>query len=399
MANPVHTPSAHDIAPSIPAQSPAYFKGPFVFYGREYFIITFTTTPEAIARALPAPLQPVGDNKVLFEFMNMHDAPGLGSYSEAGVVIPALLHGEPVNYTAQMYLDCEPPVYGGREIWGFPKKRGKPVLKAVEDTLVGTLEYEGEQIAFGTMPYKAIPIMARHDRDPAKLAMLTKKLSKPAINLKIIPNADGSDCIRQLVQYQCQVINVLEAWEGPARLHLVPHIDALVADFPVLEYHGATHTIADIILPYGHVVHDYLKPGNDSMVTPGSFGTAASLPDRPPMRIDHTPKTVPSIRVQDGGRLHLLQAPALHAGVQVDAASGPQRVAAAAAAASGEPGALQLHDHARLSGARLVHRVCGRHPCHDARRHQSSLQQPDVRQRCRAGVRRTRNLGPSDEAR
>lgn len=40
-----------------------------------------------------------------------------------------------------MYLDNLPAIVVGREIWGFPKKLGKPSLEVIEDTLVGKLEY------------------------------------------------------------------------------------------------------------------------------------------------------------------------------------------------------------------------------------------------------------------
>ena len=156
-------------APSIPSCSPSFFSGPFVFYDREYFIIPFKTTPEAIRSALPFPLEPVGD-VVLYEFMNMPDSPGLGSYSESGVLIPCTLNGVEMNYTAQMYLDCEPAIYAGREIWGFPKKRGNPSLRPYGDTLVGELLIGGATVAFGTTPYKAEPLLPKHHHTAAATA-------------------------------------------------------------------------------------------------------------------------------------------------------------------------------------------------------------------------------------
>ncbi|MEN3351649.1 MAG: acetoacetate decarboxylase [Bradyrhizobium sp.] len=52
----------------------------------------------------------------------MPDSSGFGSYTESGLVIPARLHGEEVNFVCRMYLDDDPPIAAGREIWGFPKK-------------------------------------------------------------------------------------------------------------------------------------------------------------------------------------------------------------------------------------------------------------------------------------
>lgn len=40
-----------------------------------------------------------------------------------------------------MYLDNEPPIACGREIWGFPKKFAEPKMGVNKDTLVGRLNY------------------------------------------------------------------------------------------------------------------------------------------------------------------------------------------------------------------------------------------------------------------
>lgn len=67
-----------------------------------------------------------------------------------------------------------------------------------------------------------------------------------------------------------------EAWEGPARLHLIPHVNARTADLPVRRVLGGKHIKAyvtppaifilqlncdasDLTLPHGYVLHDYHK--------------------------------------------------------------------------------------------------------------------------------------------
>jgi acetoacetate decarboxylase len=47
-------------------------------------------------------------------------------------------------------------------------------------------------------------------------------------------------------------------FSGPARLHLIPHINPPVADLPVLSVVERRHFKADLTLPYGRIVHDYL---------------------------------------------------------------------------------------------------------------------------------------------
>jgi len=55
---------------------------------------------------------------VHYEWIKMPDSSGFGSYTESGLVIPARLRGEDVNFVCQMYLDDDPPIAAGREIWG-----------------------------------------------------------------------------------------------------------------------------------------------------------------------------------------------------------------------------------------------------------------------------------------
>jgi len=139
--------------PSSPAISPSYPFGPYRFIDREYMIITYETDIEALKKVVPYPMVPQS-NVVAYEWINMPDSSGFGSYSESGTVIPCLLNGESVNFTLQMYLDNEPPIACGREIWGFPKKFASPTMGVNKDTLVGRVLYSGENIAFGTMTYK-----------------------------------------------------------------------------------------------------------------------------------------------------------------------------------------------------------------------------------------------------
>jgi acetoacetate decarboxylase len=245
---------------SMPIASPSYPRGPYRFIDRQYFIVSYRSDPTAIREALPEPLSPDGSNTVFYEFIRMPDSSGFGDYTESGIVIPCLYEGEPVNFTAQMYLDCEPPIAGGREIWGFPKKHAEPKLSTVSDTLTGTLDYAGQRVAMGTMGYKHENLVCVNNNplacDPEAMV---EKLSKTQVNLKLIPHVDGSLAIAQLVAYNLIDIRVKGAWHGPARLHLVPHVNAPVADLPVLQVLGGTHLIADLTLPYGRVLYDYLQ--------------------------------------------------------------------------------------------------------------------------------------------
>ncbi len=244
--------------PSMPMASPSYPRGPYRFIDREYLIVTYESDPDAIRDALPQPLEPDGSETVLYEVIRMPDSSGFGDYTESGVVIPALHKGEHVNFTAQMYLDDGPPIAGGREIWGFPKKHGNPTLSVIHDTLTGILSYADVTVAVATMGYKhqhlLYDLKGRHQCNPASII---EKMSRTQVNLKLIPDIDGSTAIAQLIAYNLNDIQVKGAWSGPARLQLHAHVNAPVADLPVRKCLGGLHFIADLTLPYGRILHDY----------------------------------------------------------------------------------------------------------------------------------------------
>ena len=102
------------------------------------------------------------------------------------------------------------------------------------------------------------------DSTPSDTAAIVKKMSRTQVNLKLIPNADGTLGIAQLVAYNLTKITVKGAWTRPARLHLVPHVNAPVADLPVKKVLGGSHFVLDLTLPYGRVLYDYLDAGASS---------------------------------------------------------------------------------------------------------------------------------------
>ena len=149
-----------------------------------------------------------------YEFIRMPDSTGFGDYTESGQVIPVSYQGQAGSFTHQMFLNDHPPIAGGRELWGFPKKLAQPKLAVETDTLVGTLNYGSVRIATGTMGYKHRALDA---------AAEAQKLAAPNFLFKIIPHVDGTPRICELVRFHLEDITVKGAWTGPAALDLYSH--------------------------------------------------------------------------------------------------------------------------------------------------------------------------------
>ena len=234
---------------AMPLTNPAFPPGPYRFVNREYFIIQYRTDPEALRRIVPEPLE-LTEPVVNYEFIRMPDSTGFGDYTESGQVIPVSYQGQVGSFTHQMFLNDHPPIAGGRELWGFPKKLASPKIAVESDVLVGSLHYGSVLCASATMGYKHRPV----DHDTVLEAM-----KAPNFMLKIIPHVDGTPRICELVRYYLEDITLKEAWTGPAALGLFPHALCDVARLPVREVVSALHFKADLTLGLGMVAFDYMK--------------------------------------------------------------------------------------------------------------------------------------------
>src|SRR5216684_3125231 len=119
---------------AMPLTSPAYPPGPY------------RTDPEKLRALVPEPLAPDGAI-VKYEFIRMPDSTEVGAYTETGQVIPVTFRGRKGGYSHCMFLNDDPPIAGGRELWGFPKKLAAPTLHVEIDQLVGTLDYGPVRVA------------------------------------------------------------------------------------------------------------------------------------------------------------------------------------------------------------------------------------------------------------
>jgi acetoacetate decarboxylase len=72
---------------AMPLTDPAYPRGPYKFYNREFVVISYRSDPDILREVVPEPLEVVSDI-VNYEFIRMPDSTGFGDYTETGQVIP-----------------------------------------------------------------------------------------------------------------------------------------------------------------------------------------------------------------------------------------------------------------------------------------------------------------------
>ena len=239
-----------ETAYATPLIRPAYPRNGSRMLNRETLAIRYRTDENAARKWVPEPLKVV-DPIVTFEVVHMPDCSGLGNYHESGQILEVQFDGVKGGLSHMMYLDNISGMTAGRELLGFPKKLGFPSLCLEGDSLVGTLNVGKSRVATATMGYKYEPL------DVESIKSATEAGNN--FLLKIIPHVDGSLRVCELVKYPIKDVVMKGAWSGPGAVSFEPHALAPFTELPVLEVLESTHTIMDMSLGLGEVIHDYLR--------------------------------------------------------------------------------------------------------------------------------------------
>ena len=77
---------------AMPLNDPAYPRGPYKFYNREFVVITYRTDIDRLREVVPEPLEVAADT-VAYRVHPHADSTGFGDYTETGQVIPVRFAG------------------------------------------------------------------------------------------------------------------------------------------------------------------------------------------------------------------------------------------------------------------------------------------------------------------
>ncbi|ACL62351.1 acetoacetate decarboxylase [Methylobacterium nodulans] len=245
---------------STPADSPHVPSFPFSYRNAEILTLAYRTSPDAIARLLPEPLEPTGD-VVLIHIYKLNDTDWLGPYTEANIMVGARLPGGAEGaYSPWLFLSSSSGVSQGREVHGQPKKDAKVQLRPKTDAWVGRVRRNGIDVVTGTMAYKQ-----RRCGPESLKRYMDFGLN---LNLKVIDHIDGRPAIRQITARRFADLTIHESWEGPCTVELRPNVQAPVYRLPVLEMLDGFYWRADFTLVPGVILLDYLA-------TPPAAGSSA----------------------------------------------------------------------------------------------------------------------------
>jgi len=165
--------------PSIPADAPYYQEPPFFYRDVQAMTIVYETDAEAAADLLPEGLTlPLPAQAALV--VVHYPSSTFGPYNEAILTVRCALNGVPHSYIAHIVVDTVPPLVGGREIWGFPKKIADITLEDDQEFVVGTVERPAG--------VRLVTAVMRPERE---LELSGEATNGGSLSLKVIPSAEA----------------------------------------------------------------------------------------------------------------------------------------------------------------------------------------------------------------
>ena len=227
----------------MPTDAPAFQAPPYHYRNAQAISIKFETEPESALDVLPAPLELIEPAAANLSFY-WYPFTTFGPYHEAILRLYARHEGKPLTYIAQIFVDTEPPMLAGREVWGYPKKLAKIGFERDKDMVVGWLERpQGVRLATAIM---------RPEQPAGALSS-----NGPTTGLRIVPSAEPTDkrpALAELIAADTEH-TIREAWAGPGSISFPDHSVLDPVDrFPVRRILKAVYMEYDIMLPAGRVI-------------------------------------------------------------------------------------------------------------------------------------------------
>jgi acetoacetate decarboxylase len=115
------------------------------FVGGRQLKVEFLTDPALLARLLPPPLQPADEPLVSVTVGQWHSN-GFGDFAGATIYLSAAHEGVSGGYALAMWMNAEPPLTFGREVFGEPKKLATVRLERREECRIASVERNGTRL-------------------------------------------------------------------------------------------------------------------------------------------------------------------------------------------------------------------------------------------------------------
>jgi acetoacetate decarboxylase len=212
-----------------------------VFDDAEMLVCAWETDPQAIAAALPPPLQPAADPVVLVFVSHFKSTNYNPPYHEAGLFVRCLHEGVEGGYCISMLLDDDIAMMIGREMHGYPKKMAALRLDRVGERIEASIVRRGKDV------FRAVADLAPDACDPFPVLA---RLGGPTYTFRFTPAVEGRG-----MDGPARLIGSTAAAEPsliePAQVSIIMEPSAFDpwASFPVERVIGAAFVRGNVIVP------------------------------------------------------------------------------------------------------------------------------------------------------
>jgi acetoacetate decarboxylase len=115
------------------------------FVNSEMLFVDFLTDPETVAHVLPPPLEPA-DQPRLSAMVGRWQSNCVGDYCGGAIYVGARHDGVEGDYVLAMYMDADPAIIFGRDLFGEPKKQARSQLYRSGTTFRAWIERGGVRL-------------------------------------------------------------------------------------------------------------------------------------------------------------------------------------------------------------------------------------------------------------
>ncbi|MBI5118958.1 acetoacetate decarboxylase family protein [Candidatus Poribacteria bacterium] len=234
-----------DFGHSTPVHAPLYPEGIRTNKRFELIQVLMKPNPEKAAALIPEPLEPEAEPLAAVIVANYRFVTNIGPYREAIVNITARYKGEPVAYTAYIYVDSDASLAGGRERFGHPKKMAELTLSQDCEVVRGTCTRRG---------FKIVDAAVCIYRD----ANMEHVLMRPLYQLKVVPQPDvNAQADISLVKTWQEDLEFHEMLGGPATVSFERSPADPIYQLEPAEIIGGVYVVGSLKGPYGEEVERF----------------------------------------------------------------------------------------------------------------------------------------------
>ena len=200
---------------TLPYASPLYGPPPYDMVEGKVLIVTFDSANQTALKASVSPPVTLAANSRTSLFIgDMLQIPHCGAFHECGVIVTGRYKDVDAPYTPYLWTSTEEAMLVGREVYGMPKVMCDDTpLRWSGNQIHGLVRRRGQELI-------SMDFNIERRADPASVPRSASRLT-----VRTIPDPTGKTTSRrEVLHFNLEGYEIMEAWEGRAALRIHPSV-------------------------------------------------------------------------------------------------------------------------------------------------------------------------------